>query len=339
MRLLPMRRSLRNAKLSCWMPVALLGCALAGPASAANLALEGELYARDSVPLMPPPVDGIWQFNISQLAPDGSPVKAGQPVLAFDSTQLQNNLREKKSQLEEKLSQQHKLSLELAERERNEQVALAQARAELDKAQRKASQPAELLAGVEYQKLLVDKALAAQAHALAERKHGLAAEQRVQEQRALTAEISQLSAEVERIETGIGQMSQVAPRDGLLQHRAGWDGNKFEVGSQVWRGLSVAEIPDPASMAVRAQLPETDYLKLKAGDAVEVRVEGSGLTLPATVESIGQTVVSKSRLQPVPVIEIIVGLAPEALRAHSSKLKPGQAVRVLQQAGQRESAP
>ena len=305
---------------------------------AAALALEGELYARDSIALMPPSIDGLWQLNITLLAPDGSPVTAGQPVLGFDTSQLQNNLREKKSQLDEKMSQQHKLSLELAERERNDQVALEQARAELDKAQRKASQPEELLASIEYRKLAVDKQLAEQAYALAQRKHRLSAEQRKQELRALEAEIAQLSSDVKRIESGIGQMTQVAPRDGLLQHKSGWNGDKFEVGSQVWRGLAVAELPDPASMAVRAQLPETDYLKLKAGDAVDVRVEGSGLTLPATVDSIGQTVVSKSRLQPVPVIEVIVSLAPEALATHSKKLKPGQAVRVLRREGKGEPA-
>ena len=298
-------------------------------ASAETLALEGELYAKDSVVLMPPSIDGLYQLNISLLAADGTPVKAGQPVLGFDGSSLQNNLREKQSQLEEKQSQQHKLSLELAERERNEKVALEQARAELDKAQRKASQPAELLAGVDYQKLVIERELAAQAFDLAQRKHLLAAEQRKQEQRALSAELGQLAEEVERIQAGIAQLTQVAPRDGVLQHRSGWNGDKFEVGSQVWRGLAVAELPDPGSMAVRAQLAETDYLKLKAGQTVEVRVEGSGLTLPARVESIGQAVTSKSRLQPVPVIEVIVAFDPAALAANGKRLKPGQAVRVI----------
>ncbi|MBD8525743.1 HlyD family secretion protein [Pseudomarimonas arenosa] len=329
-----MSHSLQRA--AGWLLAGLgLGCGLS--VGAAPLALEGELYARDSIALMPPSIDGLWQLNISLLAPDGAAVKAGEPVLGFDATQLQNNLREKQSQLDEKMSQQHKLRLELAERERNETVALEQARAELEKAQRKASQPAELLASIEYRKLSVDKQLAEQAFALAERKHRLAAEQRRQEQRALQAEIAQLSAEVKRIETGIGQMTQVAPRDGLLQHKSGWDGNKFEVGSQVWRGLAVAELPDPASMAVRAHLPETDYLKLRAGDVVDVRVEGSGLTLPARVEAIGRAVISKSRLQPVPVIEVTVSFEPEALASHSKKLKPGQAVRVLRADRQGES--
>ena len=47
--------------------------------------------------------------------------------------------------------------------------------------------------------------------------------------------------------------------------------------------------------------------------------------------------ISKSRLQPVPVIEVIVSLAAEALATHSKKLKPGQAVRVVRRASKGES--
>jgi len=305
----------------------LLACAMIGlPAAAlaaAPLRLDGEVFAQRSAALAPPPIDGLWQYNITFLLPDGSAVTQGQPVLTFDGNQLQTTLATKQSALAEKLSQRDKLRLELAERERNERLATEQARATRDKAQRKASQPEDLLRGVEYRKLVIDREMNERLLAIAERREQLAAEQRRQEGRMLDAEIAQLEREVGEAEQGLGALTLTAPRDGLLVHRSSWNGEKFDVGSQVWRGQSAAEIPDPTSFAVRAQLPETDYRKVREGQPATVVVEGSGLSLSGTVASIARTVRSRSRLQPVPVIDLLV-----AIDGDLGRLKPGQAVRV-----------
>src|SRR3546814_5636821 len=90
-----------------------------------------------------------------------------------------------------------------------------------------------------------------------------------------------------------------------------------------WRGQTIAEIPDPATLAVRAGLPGGDYWRGRAGMPVRVRVDGGGGVFPAKVASIGRTVRSKSQVQPIPVMDVEIRLDdPEA------RLKPGQAVRV-----------
>jgi len=304
----------------------LLALLLAGAnalATAAELRIDGDVFARRTVALSPPPIEGIWQFNITFLHPDGTVVEQGQPVLGFGPGQLQTTLDAKRASLTEKLSQRDKLRLELAERERNERLATEQARATRDKSQRKASQPEDLLRGVEYRKLVVEREQNERLLQLAERREALAAVQRREEARMLDAEIAQLQIEVEDAEQGLAALTVLAPRAGLLVHRGSWNGEKFDVGSQVWRGQSVAEIPDPSSLAVRAQLPETDYLKVREGMPVRVLVEGSGHTLAGRLASIGRIVRSRSRLQPVPVIDLIVDLEGD-----TSRLKPGQAVRV-----------
>ena len=124
----------------------LLGCLPAG-AGAATLRIDGEVYARRTSALMPPAVDTLWQFNITQLAPDGSPVEQGQVVLAFEGNQLTQQLLAKNSQLAEKQRELERMVLDLAERERTERLATAEAEANLDKAERKTSQPREAVAG------------------------------------------------------------------------------------------------------------------------------------------------------------------------------------------------
>ncbi|QDH69183.1 HlyD family secretion protein [Marilutibacter alkalisoli] len=304
--------------------VAIAAAVLAGGVQAADLRMDGEVYARSRSALMPPAVDGLWQYNISQFAPDGSPVKQGQPVLAFDSSELMKRLTAKQSELNEKQTQLDTLRLDHAERERNERVSTAEALANREKAQRKAEQPEELIAGVQYRKLVIEREAAARREALAGERERLASEQRRQEMRVLASEVERLEAEIGQLQHDMVAMQVAAPRDGLMIHRSSWNGEKFDVGSQVWRGQTVAEIPDATTLAVTATLPERDLLRVSVGAPVRVVIEGgAGSAMRGRITGIGQAVRSKSRLQPVPVVDLDI-----TLDAVASGLKPGQAVRV-----------
>jgi HlyD family secretion protein len=306
--------------------VALLAWLLPAFACAQNgaLVLDGEFHARSSAAILPPAIDNLWQLNITQLAPDGKPVKQGEVVVTFDGGEVQKNLLEKQSALKEKHTQREKLRLDLAERERSERLATQEQRAKLEKAQRKAVQPVELLRRVDYQKLVIEREQAEAQMRLVERREVLAAEQRRQELRLLESEIGQLEQDVDQLGASIAALRVTAARDGVMLHKSNWQGEKFDVGSQVWRGQAVAEIPDPATLAVRAVLPERDLTRLAPGMRARVSVEGgAGRALNARVEEIGRVVRSKSRVQPVPVLDVML-----ALEGDLAGLKPGQPVRV-----------
>lgn len=305
-----------------WLLFALL--AAAPTLAAAPLRVDGEVYARRSSALMPPSVERMWQFNITELATDGTPVKKGQPVIRFDSSDVIKQLTEKRSQLKEKQSELGKLDLELAERERSEHLATAEAQSELEKAQRKTQQPVELIAGIEYRKLLVKRTQMERKMALARKREALSAEQRRQERRLLSSELGQLQADVDRLQRSLAALNVIAPRDGLMMHRSNFEGEKYDVGSQVWVGQTVAEIPDMSTLAVRAELPERDLQRVAVGAPVRIVVEGgAGSVLSGKIASIGRAIRSKSQVQPVPVLDLDVQLDdPRA------PLRPGQAVRV-----------
>lgn len=291
--------------------------------AAAPLKLEGELYARDSAALMPPSIDRVWQLNIAQLTPDGTPVRQGDVVVQFEGGDVQKRLMETSSALAEKQSQLDKLQLELAEREKTERLATEQARAARDKAQRKASQPEDLLRRVDYQKLVAEREHAERSFELAERRERLAAEARRQELRLLESERQQLQQQVEKLQQAVVALQVRSPRDGVMQHLSDFQGNKFDVGSQVWRGIAVAQVPDPASLAVRATVAEHLSSRIAVGAPARVVVEGSGTALSGRVAELGRVIRSKSKLQPVPVLDLLIELDDVPAR-----LKPGQAVRV-----------
>lgn len=300
-----------------------LATAAASPATA-TLSIDGEVYARTTSPLMPPAVDQMWQFNITLLAADSGPVKQGDVVLAFDGGTLAKQLAEKNSHLQEKRRELEKLQLELAERERTERLDTEKARAELEKAQRKTEQPQELIAGMAYRKLVIARQLAERKLALARERELASADQRFQEQRMVVSEAAQLQADVDRLQASLAALNVVAPRSGLMMHKSNWNGEKFDVGSQVWMGQTVAEIPDTSTLAVRAELPERDLLRVHVGDRARIRIEGgSGSVYAGTVRRLGRTVRSKSQVQPIPIIDVDI-----ALDAANARLKPGQPVRI-----------
>ncbi len=301
----------------------LLLCASPLACAQGVLRLEGELVARQTAALMPPAIDDLWQLNITALTGDGTRVRQGEAVLSFDGGQLQQQLLSKQSALNEKRSQREKLLLELAERERAERLATEDRRAQRDKAQRKASQPEDLLRGVDYRKLVIERQQAERQLELAVRRERLGAEQRRQELRLLDAELGLLDGEVQQLQAGIEALVVRAPRDGVMLHKSSWQGEKFDVGSQVWRGQAVAEIPDLDTLEVVAQLPERELLRVRVGDAARVRIEGGGVQLDGRVIEVGRIVRSKSRNQPLPVVDLRVELS-----SLPAGLKPGQAVRV-----------
>ena len=285
---------------------------------------DGELVAMESAVLAPPAVQDMWNYSITRLAPDGSPVKEGDVVVQFDGGQLQQNLMAKQAELAEKKTQQEQLRLALAERERNERLTTEEAKSNLEKAERKATQPAELLRGIDYQKLVIEKAQARERMTLVQKREKAAAEQRRQEWRLVSFEADQLQSEVDELKASLVALNVKAPRAGVMMHKSNWQGEKFDVGSQVWMGQSVAEIPDMETLAVRAQVDERYLAWLREGMRARLRLEGgAGRALTGSVREIGRVVRSKSRTQPVPVVDVLIALDDAA-----AGLKPGQPVRV-----------
>jgi multidrug resistance efflux pump len=286
---------------------------------------SGEVYARSTAAISPPQIEDLWQLTVTEMAGDGQTVKKGDPIVAFDGGEIMKQLTAKKGELEEKRRTQEKLRLELAEKGRTETVTAAEAHAEAVKAQRKASQPEAYVPGVEYRKLLIARRKAEQRDAKSVERERVATDERAAEQRAADADVKRLATDVDRMQSSLAALSLTAPRDGTFLHATTpWNGEKIEIGKQVWRGVSVGEIPDIGTLAVRATLPERDIGRVHAGSSVRIRLEGgSGQTLAGHVEDIGIGVHSKSRVEPVPVVDLHIVFDS----AHAA-LKPGQAVHV-----------
>lgn len=288
------------------------------------LQAEGEIFAQRSLAISPPAVEGLWQLTVTQMAGDGETVKKGAMLVVFDSSEVMKNLTAKRSELTEKQRKQEQLKLDLADRASEAELATAQAQADFEKAARKASQPKEFIARVDYQKLVIARIKAERKLQLTRERGRVAAEARQAEQYMADADVAQLQSEVGKLQASLAALTVTAPRDGIVLHQSSWSGDKIDTGSQIWRGQSVAQMPELSSLAVRAALPERDLTRVHAGQRVRVVIAGGGdRSLGGRIAEIGGNVHSKSRVEAVPVVDLVVQLDDSKLA-----LKPGQSVRV-----------
>jgi multidrug resistance efflux pump len=307
-------------------PIVLAGLVtLVAPAlPAAERVFDGEIVARSSEAISPPKNGETFQLTLTQLAPDGAAVKAGDVVAQFDGADLQRQLDSARGKQQEKYRERERLLLELAERERATAIETAESRATFDKAARKAEQPQSLVPGNDYKKLVIERAQAERQVALMIERERLSAIQRREERELVEAELAQLDAQVAKLQADLASLTVKARRDGVVQHQSDWQGQKFDVGSNVFVGQNVAQIPDLSTLIVRMQIPERELRFVRVDDRVRVAVEGgAGVVFDGRVIEIGRAVRSKSRVQPVPVIDAVIEFGQV-----DAKLRSGQPVRV-----------
>src|SRR5687768_9290357 len=168
--------------------------------------VTGTLAAINSDTLGPPPLPDVWEFKISMLAPEGAEVKRGQPVLGFDTTELQRRLDEKSAEAEEARKQIEKERSDLALQTKGERMQLAEAEARLGKAALKLEAPADVQAETSRQTIQIE-------HDIAKREVAAIRERIQALERAATARIALLVSKqqqatniVNRTQSAIAQM-------------------------------------------------------------------------------------------------------------------------------------
>ncbi|HUJ12443.1 MAG TPA: hypothetical protein VL284_01530, partial [Thermoanaerobaculia bacterium] len=206
--------------------------------------VSGTLAAVDSGSFGPPQLNDVWDFKIAMMAPEGTDIKAGQPVLGFDTTDLQKRLEEKTAEAEQARKEIEKQKADLALKLEDEKLNLAEAEASRRKSDLKLDAPSDLVSVKERKQVELDDALAKeQVEATRSRITSL--------DRAARAQIALLESKLKRAstivadtQTAIRQMTILAPRNGTVVYVTNWRGDKKKVGDECWRMERVIEIPD-----------------------------------------------------------------------------------------------
>ncbi|HYX25629.1 MAG TPA: efflux RND transporter periplasmic adaptor subunit [Thermoanaerobaculia bacterium] len=282
--------------------------------------VSGTLSSTQAVSLGPPQVEDVWDYKISFMAPEGAPVKAGQPVLGFDTSELQQKLLEK-------MAERDSAQKELEKRQTNAEISrhdaalqLAEAAARQRRAQLKVQVPPDLVASKELAKSREDLALANREISYLKEKTRLEDLQAKTEIDALARRRDRAAARVREMEDAIRRMTVPAPRDGTVVYVATDNGEKKKIGDSCWRGQSVLEIPDLRQMRADGEVDEADAGRVAAGQRVTLRLDAHPDDVFAgRVRVIGGAVRSRSDVNPLKVVKLTIDLD----RTDPQRMSPG----------------
>lgn len=249
-----------------------------------RLVLTGELEADRSEELVAPRTEG-WGVAIRWLAEDGALVRQGQKVVELDNTAVLETISDLELsviQAATDLDGQQATSAVTLEDKRFEvatqRIALAKARLDADVAP-------GLVSRREHQRfqLAVHTATTALATAEDELRAAQAGARLDEEVKRIA--LAKARRKLESARNEVDALALTAPRDGVVMVGTHpWEGRKLQVGDTVWPGLTVAKLPDLASLVVQAVQSDVDDGRVRPGMSARCIVDAwPDRPLPAEV--------------------------------------------------------
>lgn len=287
--------------------------------------VEGTLASRDASILTPPQGVSVRDFQIRFMAPEGSEVEEGAPVLAFDTASLERELLQLQTDAEQAAKNIEKLDVDLQQQLMALELKLAEAEAKARRASLNDEVPDDLRSANEVEIAGLDIELATLEVASLEGQLRAAREAGAARRSARVAQRDRAARLVRETEDALRRMTVTAPRAGTVIYKTNWRGDKKKVGDQVWRRERIIELPDLSTMMAQGEVDESDAGRIAEGQSVSIRLDAHpDILYGATIESIWRTVQRKSfSRNPIKVVRLDLDLA----ETDQERMRPGMRFR------------
>ncbi len=236
---------------------------------------RGELVARRSVQVTAP--RDVPDLRIVWLAPPSGQVKAGDPVLRFDSSSASRTLREKQAEYTQAEAKQKEAEAEARTTAEKDARDLSKARYEVERARMEVARQ-EVMSVVQAEEARINLDLATEKMRVQEATNAFNAASNKSKISALERAREKASDDVALIEYRLSQMEVKAPISGVIiylpNYAQGWmNAQPFKVGDQVWPGAGVAEIPDLETLEIEGKIEEIERGRVAEGSDVKIRID------------------------------------------------------------------
>ncbi len=243
----------------------------------------------------PPEFGNYWQFQVVNMAAEGKQVKTGDALITFDAQKVRDDLGRFQNELDQANKELEKTKAQI-DLERQELISrLAQAENNFEKLKLKQTNDPnfDVPNKVEEDRLALEQARR-EVEALKERIewHKKSSEATYQ---IIQSKKSRAENKVAQINDGMKNFQSKADRDGVVIYKTKWNGERFQVGENVWSGQTILEIPNLTTIIVEAFVPEVDLGKIKEGQRAEIAIDAfQGKSYSGTVKKIGTLVRPKA---------------------------------------------
>ena len=285
----------------------------------------GRLEAAVAFEIGPPSARDFWEYNLSWMIPEGSRVKKSDVIARFDTTVLDDRLRERRADLETTLQKREKEERNLEVELKRLNLDLVKAEGELKKLDVELAVPEEFVSSIEVRQLELRRELA-------ERRVGFLREKVEFEQEVVESKLDLLDAKKQYYQAKISYNEEVkdkfnvkAPVSGMVVYIPKQNGDRWEVGEGVWMLAKILQVADISTMRVEANVLEVDSARIAVGQPAEISIDAiPGMMISSQVTEIGRIVHERSVQDPSKVFDAMLPLGGERREG----LRPGMGVRV-----------
>jgi HlyD family secretion protein len=236
---------------------------------------RGELSARRSEQLTAP-LD-VTDLQIVWAAPAGGEIRKDQPVIRFDPSRTQQDLKEKTAALQQAQSTLDQAVAQARITDDQDKLDLATAKYNVEKARLEASKQA-IMSAIQGEESKIDLGLAEEK--LKVQETAMTTHRKAGEQKIAALERGRDTAKrlVDLIEYQLSLMELKSPLDGVVNYMPnysqGWmNAQPFKVGDHAVPGGVLAEIPDLSTLEMESKVDEVDRGRIAVGDTVLVHVD------------------------------------------------------------------
>lgn len=296
--------------------------------------VTGMLHSVNSVPIKPPAVDR-WNFKISELADEGADVAVGDVVVAFDASELMQEMQGRQNDVASAEAEIQKHQADSALAKRNQALAVAEAEAKLRKARLKVERPSDLAPARELEQAELDRQLAEM-----ELEHARAVQKQAERDAAarlssLQATLASYQGRLRDVQESIGRMRVTAPVAGTVVYPDDRGGEKKKVGDQVWRLETVLEVAQLGDMIAKGYVDEVDSSRVAEGQPASFRLDAHPDTeIRGVVSRVARVVQRKSESDPSRIVHIEIAVDDDS----DVPLRPGMRLRGRVETGRVEDA-
>jgi multidrug efflux pump subunit AcrA (membrane-fusion protein) len=271
-----------------------------------DVEVTGTLKSLESEQVGPPQsVSGVWEFKILRMIPEGSKVKVGDEVIAFDPSELERKLADYENEVASISEELGKSRSEGALTSADDRLDLEDARAKLRKAEMKADKPADLTAELTLRLSGIERDLADREVAFRRQRDGAKRAQERSTISILTGRLNRARERVTEFKSYIEAMAVKARRAGTVVYKQDWRGEKKKPGDGTWRGETLLEIAALDKMAAEGQVDEVDASKVTVGQRVGLRLEAHpDREYAGLVQEVGSLVRTESPESRVKIAEL-----------------------------------
>lgn len=288
-----------------------------------ELAADGEIKAAASTQLNVPGT-GWDQRNLVSMVANGSMVEKGQIIAVFDAAQS----RVKLSQAETDLLRKELMELGIqstAELGRAELSSdSAKVTGDLNLSKRYANADLQIFAQNKILDTLVDIGFLNHKQDYLKWKNNQIGARSNADQAVVQSQKESVTLTIEQQRKSLSSLELKAPHEGVFLLKPRWDSTLPQVGSKLWAGEEFGSLPDLEQQVAKFSIAEGAAFGLKEGQAIKVRLSGTGTELDLKVTKVGKTASTKSRESPVKYSDFEASIGQDLVRKFV--LKPGQAI-------------